>query len=66
VLPSIGQRYHELRIQDEDVTWRIVYRIDVDTIVITDVFKKKTQATSKHVIEACQQRLREYDKLGRG
>jgi phage-related protein len=38
----------------------------VDTIVITDVFKKKTQATSKHVIEACQQRLREYDKLGRG
>jgi phage-related protein len=65
-MPSIGRRCHELRIQDEDVTWRIVYRIDVDTIVIADVFKKKTQATPKHVNEACQQRLREYDKLGRG
>jgi phage-related protein len=65
-MPSIGRRCHELRIQDEDVTWRVVYRIDADAIVIADVFKKKTQATPKHVIEACQQRLREYDKLGRG
>jgi phage-related protein len=65
-MPSIGRRCHELRIQDEDVTWRIVYRIDVDAIVIADVFKKKTQTTPKHVIEACQQRLREYDNLGRG
>jgi phage-related protein len=65
-MPSIGRRCHELRIQDEDVTWRIVYRIDVDAIVIADVFKKKTQTTPKHVIEACQRRLREYDKLGRG
>jgi phage-related protein len=65
-MPSIGRRCHELRIQDEDVTWRIVYRIDVDAIVIADVFKKKTQATPQHVIEACQQRLREYDKLARG
>jgi phage-related protein len=65
-MPSIGRRCHELRIQDEDGTWRIVYRIDVDAIVIADVFKKKTQTTPKHVIEACQRRLREYDKQGRG
>jgi phage-related protein len=38
----------------------------VDAIVIADVFTKKTQIAPKHVIEACQQRLREYDKLGRG
>jgi phage-related protein len=55
-----------LRIQDEDVIWRIVYRVDGDAIVITDVFNKKTQATPKHVIEASRQRLREYDKLSRG
>jgi phage-related protein len=65
-MPSIGRRCHELRIQDEDGTWRIVYRIDVDAIVIADVFKKKTQTTPKHVIEGCQRRLREYDKQGRG
>jgi phage-related protein len=38
----------------------------MDAIVIADVFKKKTQTTPKHVIEACQRRLREYDKTGRG
>ena len=25
-MPSIGKRCHELRIQDKDVKWRIVYR----------------------------------------
>jgi phage-related protein len=33
-MPSIGSRCHELRINDERVTWRIVYRIDTDAIVI--------------------------------
>jgi phage-related protein len=32
-----------------------------DAIVITEVFSKKTQSTPKHVIEACQRRLRAYD-----
>ena len=27
-MPSIGARCHELRVQDETVTWRLVYRID--------------------------------------
>jgi phage-related protein len=65
-MPSIGRRCHDLLIQHEDVTWRIVYRIDADAIVIADVLMKKTQTTPKHVIEACQQRLRQYDTLGRG
>ena len=39
-------------------TWRIVYRIDADAIVIAEVFAKKTQATPKAVIDACKRRLR--------
>jgi len=27
-MPSIGSRCHELRINDRNVTWRIVYRVD--------------------------------------
>lgn len=57
----IGPRCHELRINNQGDTWRIVYRIDQDAIVIAEVFKKKTQQTPKAVIEACQRRLADYD-----
>jgi phage-related protein len=60
-MPAIGRRCHELRIVDEAVTWRIVYR--TDAIVVAEVFAKKTQATPKAVIAACQRRLRAYDAL---
>lgn len=46
---------------DRDSTWRIAYRIDVDAIVILDVFSKKTQALPDSVRRACQQRLKDYD-----
>jgi phage-related protein len=62
-MPLIGKRCHELRLVDEDSTWRVIYRIDDDAIVIADVFTKKTQATPRNVIEACQQRLRQYDDI---
>jgi len=62
-MPSIGSGCHELRINDRTVTWRIVYRIDSDAIVIADVFKKKTQKTPKKVIDRCQRRLNVYDKF---
>jgi|SRR5690554_4474676 len=44
-MPSIGPRCHELRINDAQTnkTWRIVYRIDSDVILIVDVFRKKTK-----------------------
>jgi phage-related protein len=48
-------------VQDENKTWRIIYRIDPDAIVICEVFEKKTQQTPKSVIDICQQRLRRYD-----
>jgi len=61
-MPSIGKRCHELRINDENVTWRIVYRIDVDAIVILEVFQKKTQKTPQGIIEICKKRIRLYDE----
>ena len=31
-MPSIGLRCHELRIDDQNKTWRVVYRIDNDAV----------------------------------
>ncbi len=61
-MPSIARRCHELRIPDEDKTWRIVYRIDPDAIVIGEVFAKKTNATPDKVIDACRRRFKRYDE----
>jgi phage-related protein len=60
-MPSVGARCHELRINDVDNTWRIMYRIDVDAIVILEVFPKKTGKTPKTIIDICKQRLKYYD-----
>ncbi len=65
-MPAIGRRCHELRIQDERTTWRIIYRVDPDGIVIADIFAKKTRKTAAAVIERCKARLRRYDELGKG
>jgi phage-related protein len=64
-MSSIGPRCHELRINDVGGTWRIVYRIDKDVIVILEVFAKKTNQTPKGVIETCRKRLKEYDDAGK-
>lgn len=61
LVPSIGPRCHELRIVDERVDWRIVYRRDSDAIVIVEVFEKKTRKTPQSVIDVCKRRLAEYD-----
>ncbi len=60
-MPDIGPQCHELRIDNAGVTWRIVYRIDPDAIVILEVFSKKSRATPRAVIAACRKRLREYE-----
>ncbi len=62
-MPSIGARCHELRVVDEDLSWRIVYRVDKDAVLIAEVFRKSTRETPRHVIEACRRRLRVYDEL---
>ena len=60
-MPVIGTRCHELRINDAGASWRIMYRIDADAIVILEVFSKKTAQTPKTVIDVCIRRLKEYD-----
>ena len=62
-MPSIGNRCHELRINDENLNWRIIYRIDIDAIVILDVFQKQTQRTPQNVIERCKKRIQVYDNI---
>ncbi len=65
-MPSIGAHCHELRINDKNKSWRIIYRVDEDAIVILEVFEKRTNQTPKHVIDVCKQRLREYDAWTEG
>jgi phage-related protein len=62
-LPSIGSNCHELRINDASGTWRIVYKVVVDAIVILEVFSKKTKSTPREVVEVCRRRLRQYEGI---
>ena len=50
---------------DADVTWRIVYRLDSDAIVIGEVFAKKSAQTPQLVITTCQKRFKAYDAATR-
>ena len=59
-MPSIGVRCHELRINDQNLTWRIIYRIYTDAILILEVFEKKTSKTPKSILEICKQRIKLY------
>jgi phage-related protein len=63
-MPSIGKRCHELRINDKTETWRIIYRIDEDAIVIAEVFSKRTKETPPAVIKVSKSRLAQYDEIG--
>jgi len=59
-MPSIGKNCHELRINDQNKTWRIIYFIDDEAIVILDVFAKKSQKTPSQVIDVCKKCLARY------
>jgi phage-related protein len=39
-MPVVGPRCHELRVREAAADWRIVYRLDADTVVILEVFRK--------------------------
>ena len=62
-MPSVGRRCHEPRIPDKNHSWRILYPIDEDAILILRVFSKKSGQTPKSVIEACKDVLKRYDAL---
>ena len=61
-MPDIGRRCHELRIRDETVNWRIIYRLDSDAVILGEVFTKTSRTTPKKVIDACKQRFKRYDE----
>ena len=65
-MPIISRRCHELRITDAGQTWRIIYRLDADAVVIADVFSKKTATTPTAAIDVSRQRLRQYDDAVNG
>lgn len=62
-MPSIEKRCHELRINDNDQTWRIVYALEPDAVVILEVFSKKTNKTPKRVIDSAARRIRDYRSI---
>ncbi len=64
-MPAIGRRCHELRIQDQEQTWRIIYRLDADAVVLAAVFSKKTQKTPPDIIATSRRRLKAYDGIVR-
>jgi len=59
-MPDVGKQCHELRVNDRDQTWRMVYHVADDAVVILDVFSKKAQTMPKPVIAACRERLARY------
>jgi phage-related protein len=60
-MPGIAAHCHELRVQDDDKSWRIIYRIDPDAIVIADIFIKKISSTPHSIIRTCKMRYIDYD-----
>lgn len=59
-MPIVGPRCHELRVNDQRTTWRVIHRIDNDAILVLDIFEKKTNKTPQPVIDACRRRLARY------
>ena len=59
-MPGIGPGCHELRIPDRQATWRIVYHLDEDAVVVLAVFQKTSQQTPQRVISECRRRMRDY------
>jgi phage-related protein len=61
-MPSIGKGCHELRVNDQNKTWRLFYFLDTQAIVVLEVDEKKTPKTSKETIKLCQRRLKNYEQ----
>jgi len=62
-MPALGARCHELRIRDPEkaLIWRLIYRIDVDAIIVGEVFAKKTPQTPQTALDTCKRRFQLYD-----
>ena len=60
-LPDVGPRCGALRIRDADHHWRIMVRIDLDAILVVEVYPKKSRKIPDEVLQRCKQRLKRYD-----
>jgi phage-related protein len=63
-MPRIGRSVHELRVDDRETgrSWRIIYRIDRDAILVVHWFHKKSLTTPSHVVGLCQKRIARYER----
>lgn len=52
-MPGIGSHCHELRVNDRNKSWRLIYALEPEAIVILEVFEKKTGQTPKTIIANC-------------
>ncbi len=60
---TLGTGCHELRVKDGDQTWRIMYHLAADAVVILEVFSKKTATTPRSVLTDCRRRLQRFRQL---
>jgi phage-related protein len=60
-LPTVGARCGALRVRDDRHSWRIIYRLDADAVLILEVYAKKTRKIPDEVIVRCKRRLKNYD-----
>lgn len=64
-MPTVGVQCHELRINDGDHAWRIIYHVEPDAVVILEVFSKKTAATPQQTLVTCRKRLAAFLEAAR-
>jgi phage-related protein len=50
---------------DADVTWRLMYRLDPDAVLIGEIFAKKSRTTPKAVIDTCKMRFKQYNEISK-
>lgn len=63
-MPTIGKGVEEIRVWDENGTFRVVYTARlVDAVYVLHAFQKKTQTTSKQDIETAKQRYSDLMKV---
>lgn len=64
-MPDVGRSCHELRVEDDRRSWRLVYAIEAEAIVVLEVFEKRTQKTPQRVLDACKTRLERFRRVMR-
>ena len=52
-MPDLGPRCHELRVNDANNTWRVIYRVEYHAVVVVEVFEKKTRTTPHRLLAEC-------------